>query len=105
MAVNGNIVAEEARYHRKSSSLFNKPVSVDVVDTALLQTFEVFEIDRAKIWSIVEIMGVYEQKGGHNLSRRKLLEKVESHLVRVLCVFTHLEWPQLLYLRIACQMH
>jgi hypothetical protein len=48
------------------------------VDTALLQTFEVLEQDRTKVWNTVEIMDVYEQKGGTRLSRRTLVEKVES---------------------------
>ncbi|MEG7522541.1 MAG: hypothetical protein M3H12_05505, partial [Chromatiales bacterium] len=61
-------------------------VSIDdysdsVVDTALLQTFEVLEQDRTKVWNTVEIMDVYEQKGGTRLSRRTLVEEVESQFV------------------------
>ena len=84
-AAGGDLVAAEARYHRKCSCLFHKPaVSKDdysdsMVDTALLQTLEVLEQYRTQIWNTVEIMDVYEQKGGANLSRRTLLEKVESH--------------------------
>ena len=84
LAADGDLVAAEARYHRKCNCLFHKPaVSIDdysdsVVDTALLQTFEVLEQDRTKVWNTVEIMDVYEQKGGTRLSRRTLVEKVES---------------------------
>lgn len=87
LAADGDLVAAEARYHRKCNCLFHKPaVSIDdysdsVVDTALLQTFEVLEQDRTKVWNTVEIMDVYEQKGGTRLSRRTLLEEVESQFV------------------------
>ena len=87
LAADGDLVAAEARYHRKCNCLFHKPaVSIDdysdsVVDTALLQTFEVLEQDRTKVWNTVEIMDVYEQKGGTCLSRRTLVEKVESQFV------------------------
>ena len=87
LAADGDLVAAEARYHRKCNCLFHKPaVSIDdysdsVVDTALLQTFEVLEQDRTKVWNTVDIMDVYEQKGGTRLSRRTLVEKVESQFV------------------------
>ena len=87
MAADGDLVAAEAWHHRKCSCLFHKPpISKDdysdfVVDTALLQTFKVLKQDRTNVWNTVEIMDVYQQKGGTRFSRGTLLEKVESQFV------------------------
>ena len=52
--------------------------SDSIMDRALLETFVVLEENCTKIWNTVEIMELYEQKGGTSLPKRTLLEKIES---------------------------
>ena len=62
IAADGDLIAAEARYHRKFSCLFHKHSesnddrSHSEVDTALLKTFEMLEQNRTKIWNAVELM-------------------------------------------------
>ena len=71
--------------HTVDNTLFHKhAASVDVnsdsiMDRALLETFVVLEENCTKIWNTVEIMELYEEKGGTSLSKRTLLEEIESH--------------------------
>ena len=56
LAVDGDVVAAEARYHRKCRCLFHKHSESNdnrwhsEVDTALLKTFEMLDQNRTKIW-------------------------------------------------------
>lgn len=91
MAVDGDLIAQEARNHHKSSCLFHKPnVSIDlnsIVDTTLLHTFEVLEQNRTKVGKTVEIMDVYREKGGTSLSRRTLQENFQSQFAILVMTF------------------
>ena len=82
-AVDGGLVAAQARYHWKCSffhkhSENNDNHSHSEADTASLKTFDILEQNSTKIWNKMELIEFYEQNGGTTLSWRTLLEKVEG---------------------------
>jgi hypothetical protein len=87
LGATADLHAADARYHRKCSAYFHTTLNRDKnTDTdssrehvAFNETVNVIKHNRTKIWNSIDLEAIYCDKGGCEMSRRTLVQKINEH--------------------------